>query len=101
MRCRIGIVAAAALLLLAPIAGTGEDGRPDEPVAAELERLLWEAASVGPPQRGAVRAATALARLWQDDADALCHVTSVLAGLGDVDGATAGERDQCALQSLA
>lgn len=83
------------------VAGAGTDGKSDEPAAAELERLLWEAASAGPPQRGAVRAATALSRLWHDDADALCHITSVLARLGEIEGAASGERDQRALQSEA
>ena len=56
----------------------------------EIERMLWDAAiDVSQSQPLSARAAASLARLWQDDAEALCHVTAVLATLGNVSGATA------------
>ena len=65
----------------------------DELLAQELERLLWTAASDhAQSSTHALRAASTLARLWQDDSEALCHVTSVLAGLGHVDAAAAACR---------
>ena len=72
-------------LLLVAAGGENQEGEED-PVA--LERLLWRAASDGAqPRAHAARAAAALRRLWQDDAEALCHVTAVFAALGQVDDA--------------
>ena len=57
----------------------------------ELEHLLWDAAiDSSQPQHVKFRAAWSLARLWQDDdTDAMCHVTAILANLGFTNGAAA------------
>jgi hypothetical protein len=65
--------------------GDGAAGEGEAPWDHALEHLLWDevggAGGRGPPQ-AQVRAAAALARLWQDDAEALCHVASAMASVG-------------------
>ena len=93
------------MLLLSIVAqSAGGEVEGDESLPQELERLLWEAASDGPRAR-ALRAALSLKRLWQDDADALCHVTALVASIGHVDVAAsvcrqalrAQPREACAI----
>ena len=62
----------------------GDGGAGEAPWDHALEHLLWDvggAGGRGPPQAQA-RAAAALARLWQDDAEALCHLASAMASVG-------------------
>ena len=75
--------------------GGGDGGGEGELEGATLERLLWDTASgsggQGRPNAQA-RALVALARLWQDDAEALCHVASALASVGHAHRAEAACR---------
>jgi len=92
-RVRGGRVAGAILSLVilaaAPEAGTDDVERPA--LVAEVERLLWDAATADARDGIVMRAGQALARMWQDDADALCHLTAVMAGHGLAGNAAAGE----------
>ena len=87
MRMVLGLCLAARTAVAGDQAADGGEGAGGHGFEEEaLERLLWDAAggSRGPgrPPNAQARASVALARLWQDDAEALCHVASVLASIG-------------------
>lgn len=84
-----GAILSLVILAAAPEAGTDDVERPA--FVAEVERLLWDAATADARDGMVIRAGQALARMWQDDPDALCHLTAVMAGHGLTGNAAAGE----------